>query len=542
MKLNVIPLKYGTKIPVKGCNWRDETVPVDMSTINTQSFGVALVLGKKSGIVALDLDDDIDHLHEKVLEIAGLSPIAKKGKKGATYFYRYNGEGKHQYNKNGVCVLDLLGEGAYTVLPPSIHPDTKEPYRYMGARGLHEISIIELPFLPTDFKEQLDVLFGKVKPELNKKSKVVDEEIHKALSFINNPPNELSYDEWLSVGMALKSEYGEGGLELWYEVSGHSPKSTGKSIPHKWASFTDGGITIATVYKLAMDNGYVPDDTLYTVQRARKKMKLWKEDGYPVGDFIGLPQLNDTSGVVWHLRKKEFTVITGKPNSGKSEFLDYLIHETANNLQFKTFFVSFEKDPAKHIESHVHRYTGKILEDRTDEEQAEGERFVNEHFYFYNHTYKSNKIEDILRTIKSLTNKIDIDIIVIDPFSDLVSDCGSAEHNMEHVKKVCLMLSKYAKMLDVHVFLIAHPKSYDDKQRWDKEKKKYVPAGMSLYSISGGATFNNKCDNGVIISRCGKQTEIRFAKIREQEFDKTGSFLMEYDKLTRTFKEPKLEY
>lgn len=529
MELALIPLQKNSQIPIKGCTWRDENISDLKDQINEDN-NIGLVLGQQSGIVALDFDYDIDDLHNKILKIAGKSPIAKKGAKGFTMFYRWDGERKKQYSIDGEVILDVLGEGTYTVLPPSIHPKTMQPYIWLSEKTLEDVGLNELPFLPTDLEDQLDVLFGK--GEVKTEKRTIDEDIIEALKYLNNPPNEFDYDTWLSVGMALKSEFGDEGLPLWQNVSSKSSKSTGKSIPSKWESFKDGGITIATIYKLAILNGYRPDDTLYTVSRAKKKLDKWKKEGYPVGEQVGIPELDE----LWHLRKKEFTVITGKPNSGKSEFLDYLIYNAAINCNYNTFYCSFEKDPIKHIEAHIHRYVGKTLEERTKEEDKEAEKFVSDHFYFYNHAYNSNKIENILKKIKELTNKIQIDIIVIDPFSYLESDYGSAENNMDHVKKTCILLSKYAKMLDVHIFLVAHPKSFDDKKRWDREKKKYVPAAMSLYSISGGATFYNKCDNGIIISRQDESTEVNFSKIREQEYDKPGNFLMSYDTKKRRYK------
>lgn len=540
MQIPVIPLQYGTKIPIKNCNWRDEKSLTSLEKIDCKVYGVATVLGKPSGIVAVDLDDDVDGLHSKIIKIAGDTPVIKKGEKGQTRFYRYNGERKKQFNKEGKCVMDLLGDGSYTVLPPSIHPNTRKPYVYIGSRTLQEINQTDLPFLPTDFQEQVERLIGGKNPkaEVTNLDENIKSELKDVLSYVS--PN--TYEDWVNVGMALKGTHGDDAFELWDHWSSSGDTYKPEEMKVKWDSFTRQGLTTATIYKLAIEKGYQPDDTLFTVTRAKKQLQRWKESGYPVGDFTGIKDMQNSDRVVWHLRKKEFTVITGKPNSGKSEFLDYLVYNCAVKNKFKTFYVSFEKSPVKHIESHIHRFAGKPMEERTEEDNEKAEQFVNKHFYFYNHAFNSNKIEDIFNTIKNLTKKIDIDIIVIDPFSYLESDYGSAEHNMDHVKRVCILLSKFAKMLNVHIFLVAHPKSFDDKEKWDREQKKYVPAPMSLYSISGGATFYNKCDNGIIVARADKDTEVKFVKIREQEFDKTGSFLLTYDRQTRRFDDYKTEF
>lgn len=529
--LALIPLQKGKQIPVKGCNWRADDISHLQEQV-TSDTNVGLVLGKKSGIVALDFDYDVNNLHKKILKIAGKSPIAKRGSKGFTMFYRWSGEKKQQFSENGEVILDVLGEGTYTVLPPSIHPKTQKPYEWITSQTLDDVSLTDLPFLPSDFNEQVNVLFGNTKTQSNLNKVEVNDELIKALTYIESD----SYDDWIHVGMALKNSCGDTGFAVWDEWSSKSSSYEANSVQKKWDSFEGDGLSVGSIFKMAMDNGYQPDDTLYTIHKAKKKLKKWKEEGYPVGELTGIPEMNNKEEVIWHMRKKEFTVITGKPNSGKSEFLDYMVYNLAKKQDFKTFYCSFEKDPAKHIEGHYHRYTGKPIDLRSEEEDIDAEEFINEHFYFYNHAYRSNKIEDILKTIKSLTNKLDIDIIVIDPFSYLESDFGSAENDMNHVKRVCILLSKYAKMLNVHIFLVAHPKSYDDKKKWDKELKKYVPAPLSLYSISGGATFYNKCDNGIIVNRQGDATEIQFSKIREQEYDKVGNFFLDYDVKTRRYK------
>lgn len=537
-QLPLITLQYKSKEPIAGT--REDNIANTNSNIDFSKNNGGLELGKSSGLIVLDFDYDIDGLHKQIYKIAGRSPLIRKGSKGFGAFYRYSGEGKKQFNFKGKTVLDVLGEGTYTVIPPSIHPKTGEPYKWLTKNTLENIDVNTIPYLPTDFTEQVERL---INPELNVrtnniKSKI-DKDIREALQFIEPE----GYDRWLQVGMALKNSFGDEAFQLWDEWSSKGSSYVAKEMDYKWSSFkSDFSLTSATIYKMAIENGYKPDDTLYTVHRAKKKLRKWKEEGYPVGEFVGINELQDPDNIVWHLRKKEFSVITGRPNSGKSEFLDYLIYNTALNLNYKTFYCSFEKDPAKHIESHLHRYSGKCLEERTEEEDKEAERFVNEHFYFYNHAYQSNKIEDILEKIKDLTSKIDIDIIVIDPFSYLESDNGSSEGNLDHVKRCVNMISKYAKRLDVHIFLVAHPKSFDDKEKWDKEKKKYVPAPLSLYSISGGAVFNNTCDNGILVERFNEETGIRFLKIREQEHDKLGKCLLQYNKNTRRFSSYECEF
>lgn len=52
-------------------------------------------------------------------------------------------------------LVDLLAEGIQTVLPPSIHPDTNEPYYWWGDFTLRDTPLSELPELPDDIADRL---------------------------------------------------------------------------------------------------------------------------------------------------------------------------------------------------------------------------------------------------------------------------------------------------------------------------------------------------------------------------------------------------
>lgn len=72
-------------------------------------------------------------------------------------------------------------------------------------------------------------------------------------------PKELSYDEWLAVGMAIHHETGGEGFELWDEWSATSSKySTREYGLARWNSFGKGGhrpVTIRSLIKFARQHG-----------------------------------------------------------------------------------------------------------------------------------------------------------------------------------------------------------------------------------------------------------------------------------------------
>ena len=126
------------------------TVPV-MDPQPGANIGVRL--GK--GLVALDYDHD-----EAALIISAAfpdTPVNKAGQRGWTALYRVDGDVPSEdfFNEDGELVLEILGEGKQTVIPPSIHPDTEQPYRWTNGHSLYDTAIESLPLLPADYRERI---------------------------------------------------------------------------------------------------------------------------------------------------------------------------------------------------------------------------------------------------------------------------------------------------------------------------------------------------------------------------------------------------
>jgi hypothetical protein len=117
--------------------------------------GVGLLMGSPfpdgTTLGALDIDcDDYFRLGRALLRDP---PCGRVGKKGAVFFVRVRGplsnpefrvQGDHakRYGK----VAECLFAKKLCLIPPTIHPETKQPYRWLGA-PLHEIDFNQLPIL-----------------------------------------------------------------------------------------------------------------------------------------------------------------------------------------------------------------------------------------------------------------------------------------------------------------------------------------------------------------------------------------------------------
>lgn len=141
--------KYCRRLPT------DAEVTVWEDTYHNKNIGLAC--GEASQVVAIDIDTD-DLIKMNIIDkILPPCPVRKKGKKGETRFYRYSGESNWKLTIEGEDrpVVELLSTGNQTVLPPSIHPETKKPYTWTTPLTLRDTKVEDLSPLPKDLQEKL---------------------------------------------------------------------------------------------------------------------------------------------------------------------------------------------------------------------------------------------------------------------------------------------------------------------------------------------------------------------------------------------------
>ena len=139
------------------------------------------------------------------------------------------------------------------VLPPSIHPDTGQPYQWVNTTaGLKEIPQALLKVW-TDIVAQDDVLRPAGDVEAS------PAEIESALAFISP---DIEYNEWLKIGMAIH-HFDPNAFDVFDSWSARGEKYTGhdgiNGTLTKWDSFNTGAsnpVTVLSIYRQAHDNNW----------------------------------------------------------------------------------------------------------------------------------------------------------------------------------------------------------------------------------------------------------------------------------------------
>ena len=151
---SVIPDKPGSKKPAVKA-WTDycDRLPTEEELSqweNTFADGnISVVMGKASGVIALDFDADDQEVIDLIEPLLPDSPIEKKGLKNWTRFFQYTGESSETVSSphNGKVVFEILSTKKKSTIPPSIHPDTGASYTWKD-KTLLDIDVKTLPKLP----------------------------------------------------------------------------------------------------------------------------------------------------------------------------------------------------------------------------------------------------------------------------------------------------------------------------------------------------------------------------------------------------------
>lgn len=160
-------------IPVNGKapfieSW--QSIPVTSEVIDAWSdsyTGKTTGLGFRIGqynIGCMDVDTDDVEYNYRIDEVMDLSNICtKKGKKGKTVFFRFEGVPKKSkyllYARKGdkKPIVEFFFTTGQTVLPPSIHPETGTPYVWIS-QSLLDIDIEDLPIINEEKIEYLETI------------------------------------------------------------------------------------------------------------------------------------------------------------------------------------------------------------------------------------------------------------------------------------------------------------------------------------------------------------------------------------------------
>ncbi|XP_023000969.1 twinkle homolog protein, chloroplastic/mitochondrial [Cucurbita maxima] len=263
-----------------------------------------------------------------------------------------------------------------------------------------------------------------------------------------------------------------------------------------------------------------------------------KKGGNEFGVPTGWKALNDLYNVV----PGELTIVTGIPNSGKSEWIDALLCNLNESSGWKFVLCSMENQVREHarklLEKRIKkpffsaRYGGAV-ERMSLDELEQGKQWLNDTFFLVRCENESlPSINWVLDLAKAAVLRHGVSGLVIDPYNELDHQRPSNQTETEYVSQMLTKVKRFAQHHACHVWFVAHPRQL---QNWSG-------GAPNMYDISGSAHFINKCDNGIVIHRNRDPDsgpidllQVCVRKVRNKVAGTIGEAYLAYNRVTGEF-------
>lgn len=279
-----------------------------------------------------------------------------------------------------------------------------------------------------------------------------------------------------------------------------------------------------------------PISGIYDVLSMEAQIVSLFKQGADRGVDIGWGNMRD----MLRVRPGEWTVVTGIPGSGKSEWLDATVLNLANKHGWRFGIFSPENQPlAQHFAKLAEKHIGlPFFEGPTErmnpEDLHRAAVFAQEHFHFILPGEEDGwGLDDVLGLASVLVTRQGIRGLVIDPWNEIEHVRPASMTEPEYISLALTKIRRWARKHGVHVWLVAHP----TKLRKNDDGTYPVP---TPYDISGAAHWRNKADYAIAVHRPDQRqnlSEVHVQKVRFKSIGRLGVARFTWDKVTGRYTE-----
>ena len=203
-----------------------------------------------------------------------------------------------------------------------------------------------------------------------------------------------------------------------------------------------------TLRNIILNNKSFPLEGILNIDNIWNSVLNYNENGiknYSIG--MG------NSDSYFNLAFGEWTVVTGIPNSGKSDIVDQICCNLATKYGFRCAMFAPESYP---YEGHIKRIVNKLNEkicNNTDLNNTKD--FIEEHFHWVKIDLENLTLKGILDAFKQLVLQKGVNVCVIDPYNMLDH---SAQRDYSYVGRLLSQITQFCQQTKTHLFLVAHPR------------------------------------------------------------------------------------
>ena len=235
-----------------------------------------------------------------------------------------------------------------------------------------------------------------------------------------------------------------------------------------------------------------------------------------IGLDTGDPRLDD-----YFRYKKEFVIVNGHSNVGKTTTMLYMIVNSAIRHNWKWVLYSSENRTASVKMSLMQFAMDKKVADMTYGERKQAYKWVQEHFTIINNN-QIYSYSDIILFMEKVMRQQHVDAIFVDPYNSLRLDMKNSSIGVHdyHYEAASEFLT-FSKANNVAVWLNMH--AVTEAQR--RKGPDGLPVAPYAEDTEGGGKFVNRADCFMTIHRkvqamdpeIRKMSEIHVRKVREVE-------------------------
>lgn len=276
----------------------------------------------------------------------------------------------------------------------------------------------------------------------------------------------------------------------------------------------------------------ISDADIYDLSEHKEDILDIMMGNYDRGYEVGMGGLTD--GIFHPTSEGGLIILTGRPNSGKTDFLNCLMAHLMYHNQKRVAFFSFEKPiKDKHVREIARIALGVRNTENMDgaespeEARLENQRvldFLSEHMVDFDTKTRLPDSNYIIGMMEAMMNrkKQKIDYLVIDPYVFInMTEGGSRATETEKVRLMLTKLQAWSRTRHIWTVVVAHPRiQYKDGH------EAFPP--LDIYSVAGSAQWANLADFLLTVNRISKPEEgkmftiVEMLKVRDQEFCHPG--------------------
>lgn len=239
----------------------------------------------------------------------------------------------------------------------------------------------------------------------------------------------------------------------------------------------------------------------------------------------------------------EWTLMTGIPGHGKSEWLDALMVQLAQNHGWRFAVFSPENQPTEyHLSKLAEKYINKPFSEGPTERMSVTEKeraitFLNQHFTML--LPELPTVDSLIEKLKVIVKRRGIQGVVLDPWNEIDHTRPDGQSETEYISRSLSKLRAFTRSHGVHLWIVAHP----TKLEKGKDGSYPVP---TPYDVAGSAHWRNKADNCLTVWRdqAAKNdlVELHIQKVRKKAVGRVGMLTLRYCRATGNYFEHSGEF